>query len=92
MRDATGGEPRPGPVRPAATPAPRQASAIWRSLPTDVKVLVVVGGLVVTGGVGWGIFGPQRDERMPALLGYVDHAPPAAPKRPAPPFKLPWWR
>jgi hypothetical protein len=66
---------------------------IWRSLPADVKALVVLAGLLVTAGVGWGVAGSQRGERMPALLGYIDQAPPPAPKQPMrPPFKLPWWR
>jgi hypothetical protein len=82
--------PRPLPFRPSD----RWSLTLWRTMPLDVKALVVVAILLVTGGIGWSLFGPQSAERMPALLGYKDPTPPppTPPPPTRPPFKLPWWR
>jgi hypothetical protein len=91
MRDAPGGEARL--ISARLPPASRGAGSVWRTLPSDVKALVVVAGLIVTAGAGWGLFGWQQGERVPALLGYVDYPPLPPPSPPTrPPFKLPWWR
>ncbi len=95
MRDAPRAESRPQPARPPRTPASgRGALAVWRTLPLDVKALVVTAALLVTGGAGWAAFGQQQGEPLPALLGYMERTPPKPTPRPPsrPPFKLPWWR
>ena len=97
MRDAPRAEPRAQgqPARPSRTRGRgRQALALWRTLPLDVKVLVVAAALLVTGGLGWALFGQQQSEPLPALLGYMEREPPQPTPRPParPPFKLPWWR
>jgi hypothetical protein len=95
MRDVAGGEPERLLARPSqATVARRQAVALWRSLPRDVKAFVVAGTLVVAAGVGWTLFGPRQSETIPPVLGYLDATPPAPTPRPpkSPPLKLPWWR
>jgi hypothetical protein len=60
----------------------------------DVKLLLAAFALVLVAGLGYMVFGP-KPKPMPAVLGYVDAAPPprAPSKKPdAPPFKLPWWK
>ena len=95
MRDAGGSEHELAPARPGqARVARRQAIALWRTLPRDVKALVVAATVVVTAGIGWTLFGPRQPENLPAILGYLDPTPPpkTLPPPKDPPLKLPWWR
>ncbi len=72
----------------------RQALALWRSFPRDVKALVLAGAFVLAFGLGWLAFAPAAHESLPAILGHVDASPPPPPAKhpPKPPFKLPWWK
>ncbi len=95
MRDAPRTEGNPQPDHPPGAPASRRLPlAIWRTLPLDAKALVVVAVLLMAGGVGWALFGPQQSEQLPAILGYMERTPPRPTPTPPtrPPFKLPWWR
>jgi hypothetical protein len=95
MRDAGLSERELAPVRPGrASVARRQAVALWRTLPRDVKALVVAATVVITVGIGWTLFGPRQPEDLPAVLGYLDPTPPppTPPPPKTPPLKLPWWR
>jgi hypothetical protein len=83
--------PAPPVARPVAAREPRLR---WSSLPGDVRALVAGIALVALAGMGWLLFGPPPAPIAP-VLGYVDHGPPPVPRptpRPAPPFKLPWWK
>ncbi len=92
LRDAAGPAPEAPALRPRPVPSGPATLAIWRSSSLDVKALIVLGALIVTGGIGWGLFGSQPAERRPALLGYIDRPAPLPARAPQPPFKLPWWR
>jgi hypothetical protein len=87
----------PPPAYPPAseTPGPTTASAVWSTMPNDVRAMALVSALVLVAGVGWVAFGPTRTTLTPAVLGWVDPGPPPVPKPtppPRPPFKLPWWK
>lgn len=86
--------------REPAAPVRRQRRGLslreeaWRTMGTDVKLLLATAALLVVAGLGYLVFGPPPDP-YPAVLGYVDKGPPKVPKHagPArPPFKLPWWK
>jgi hypothetical protein len=60
----------------------------------EVKLLLAVSVLVLVAGLGYLALAP-RPAPVPAVLGYVDAAPPPripSPPPPKPPFKLPWWK
>jgi hypothetical protein len=76
-------------------PAPGEGwRVLWRSLPRDVKAMVVAASVVLLAGFGWLVFAAPAPAAAPALLGYVER--PVTTLRPAPPpqppFKLPWWK
>jgi len=80
------------PPRRAGRVAPGR---VFAALPPDVKALVIGGALVMVAGLGWMAFGGRRPSSTPAVLGWVDKAPPPVPKPtpiPRPPLKLPWWK
>jgi hypothetical protein len=53
MRDTGRSEHEPAPASPSrASVARRQAVTLWRSLPRDVKALVVAATVVITVGTG----------------------------------------
>jgi hypothetical protein len=62
---------------------------VWRTLPRDVKAMVVTAAALVLGGVAWLLASPPRTDFGPALLGQVER--PLSPKPQPPAFKLPWW-
>jgi hypothetical protein len=81
-------------ARTRPVPRPDGGRGLWRTLPGDVKAMAVSAALVLAAGLGWLAFGPSRPDTTPALLGYVEPSVTTrrpAP-RPAPPFKLPWWK
>jgi hypothetical protein len=83
------------PVRPAGPRRPSGRAEVMAAMTGDVKALFVAAALVTVAGLGWLVFGPSRPSATPAVLGWVDHGPPPAPKptpSPRPPFKLPWWK
>jgi hypothetical protein len=82
-------------ARPASPGRPLVRAEVIAAMTGDVKALLATAVLVLVAGLGFLVFGPRRTPSTPAVLGWVDQAPPPAPKptpSPRPPFKLPWWK
>jgi hypothetical protein len=81
------GEPAPTAETLLGSPAWR---GVWRTLPRDVRAMVIAVAVLVLGGTAWLLVSPPVSNNGPALLGRIEPPPPPPPKQPA--FKLPWWK
>jgi hypothetical protein len=81
------GEPAPAVETLLAAPGWR---SVWRTLPGDVRAMVIAAAVLVLSGAVWLLVSPPGSEGGPALLGRAEPTPPPPPKQPA--FRLPWWK